>query len=201
MANILHMYLDYMNYLQSFGAEGLFIFTMSTHHLQGTNRLSAAEKQRRYRARRDADSERRETYLKKEQQKYWEDIASGKKKTVSNISEEEKRIRRKKWRETYHRIKSRKETLKHPNTPPASPQRSYGKGVPDGVRHVLKGTVDSLISNGPDSSELFSVMNKTVTTKCCFVKEEAVNRPVSEMTMDMTPVSSMTAGKVGQPVK
>lgn len=41
--------------------------------------------------------------LKKEQQKHREDIASGRKKTVNNISKREKRRCRKKWRETYYR--------------------------------------------------------------------------------------------------
>ena len=100
-------------------------------YFQGANRLSAAEKQQRYRARRDADPERREIYLKKEQQKYREDIASGSKKKVSDISKREKRRRRKKWRETYYSIKSRKEALKHLTTPPDTPQVSPDSTNPE----------------------------------------------------------------------
>ncbi|XP_067440303.1 uncharacterized protein [Thunnus thynnus] len=170
---------------------------------KGASQLSAAEKQRRYRARHDANPERRERYLKKEQQKYREDIASGRKKTVNNISKKEKCRRRKKWRETYHRVKSRKEALKHLTTPLGSPQWiflevSHGKGTPDGVGGALKRMADSLVSEGtdiPDASELFPVLNKTDTTiKSCFVEEEAADRAVSEMPKDVPPVPSTMAG-------
>ena len=39
--------------------------------------LSAAEKQRRYRQKRDNDAQRRAEYLQKEKKKYEEDLASG----------------------------------------------------------------------------------------------------------------------------
>ena len=56
--------------------------------------MGAAEKQRRYRVRRNV---RKKRDLKKEQQKYREDIASGRKKLVNNISRREKCRRRKEW--------------------------------------------------------------------------------------------------------
>ncbi|XP_062846256.1 E3 ubiquitin-protein ligase BRE1A-like [Trichomycterus rosablanca] len=97
---------------------------------KGTNLpRSAAEKQRRYRARRDADPERREKYLEKEREKYREDLKSGRKKRINNLSEREKRRQRKKWRETYHRIKDRKEALQHLITPSHSPQLSPAQAV------------------------------------------------------------------------
>lgn len=99
-------------------------------YLQGANPpLSAAEKQRRYRARRDADPERRENYLEKEHDKYRKDLESGRKKTINDLSEREKCRRRRKWRKTYHRIKDRKEALEHLITPPHSPQLSPVQAV------------------------------------------------------------------------
>ncbi|XP_028254033.1 uncharacterized protein LOC114441699 isoform X2 [Parambassis ranga] len=93
--------------------------------LQGKNPpLTAAEKQRRYRARRDADPGRRQKYLQKEHDKYRSDIESGKKKRIYNVSEREKRRRRRKWRETYHRLKARKEAQELIITPPDTPQVS-----------------------------------------------------------------------------
>lgn len=76
-------------------------FTVWIPYLQGANPpLSAAEKQRRYRARRDADPERRERYLEKGRERYREDLKSGRKKRISNLSERGKRRQHKKWRET-----------------------------------------------------------------------------------------------------
>ncbi len=86
--------------------------------------ISAAEKQRRYRDRRVAGPERRVEYLEKEREKYRKDLESGRKKTINDVSEREKRRRRRKWRETYLRIKDRKEALQQLVTPPHSPQQS-----------------------------------------------------------------------------
>ena len=57
--------------------EGVFrCFEHITYRLlTGSQSIRAAEKQRRYRARHNTDRERRERYLKKEEQKYREDIA------------------------------------------------------------------------------------------------------------------------------
>ncbi|KAH3857371.1 hypothetical protein DPMN_099978 [Dreissena polymorpha] len=60
--------------------------------------LSAAEKQRRYRQRRDEDKERRQAYLQKEKQKYIADKAVGKKKLIGDLSERGKRLQRKQSR-------------------------------------------------------------------------------------------------------
>ena len=65
---------------------------------QGMAPLSAAEKQRRYRARRDVDHERRQQYLNKEKERWRKDIDEGRKKKVSDLSEREKRAVRKKAR-------------------------------------------------------------------------------------------------------
>ncbi len=63
-------------------------------------------------------------YLEKEREKYRKDLESGRKKTINDVSEREKRRRRRKWRETYLRIKDRKEALQQLVTPPHSPQQS-----------------------------------------------------------------------------
>jgi len=78
--------------------------------------LSAGEKQRRYRQRRDADPQKRAAYLQKEKIKYAKDKEQGKIKVVANMTEREKRKVRKEWR-TYKRqrniIKSLLTILKH----------------------------------------------------------------------------------------
>ena len=51
--------------------------------------LSAAERQCRYRAKRDADPERRAQYLEKEREKWQQDHETGKKKKAKDLSERE----------------------------------------------------------------------------------------------------------------
>ncbi|XP_029316085.1 uncharacterized protein LOC115027144 [Cottoperca gobio] len=77
--------------------------------------LSAAEKQRRYRARRDADVQRRQEYLVNEKEKWRKDVETGKKKTQKDKSEREQRVHRKKWREAHKRSNARKEALERLN--------------------------------------------------------------------------------------
>ncbi|XP_061759665.1 uncharacterized protein LOC133554663 isoform X2 [Nerophis ophidion] len=94
---------------------------------------SAAEKQRRYRARRDADPERRERYLKREKEKYKTDVELGRRKRISEVGNKEKHKRRQKWRETYHRIKGRKEAVRHLITAPGYHQcklRNHNQALP-----------------------------------------------------------------------
>ncbi|XP_027134537.1 uncharacterized protein LOC113745777 [Larimichthys crocea] len=96
-------------------------WTRRNGSLQGA--LSAAEKQRRYRARRDADPERREKYLLKEKENYKKDLQSGKRKNISQVSAREHRQQRRKWRETFYRLKERKRALQEVlATPPHSPE-------------------------------------------------------------------------------
>ena len=57
--------------------------------------LSAAEKQSRYSQKRYNDAQRRAEYLQKEKKKYLEDLASGKKKLVGQMTDREKRHQRK----------------------------------------------------------------------------------------------------------
>ena len=71
--------------------------------------LSAAEKQRRYRQKRDNDAQRRAEYLQKEKKKYEEDLASVKKKLVGQMTDRVKRHQRKNMgkKESRHKDKER----------------------------------------------------------------------------------------------
>ncbi|MEQ2227472.1 hypothetical protein ILYODFUR_038013 [Ilyodon furcidens] len=73
--------------------------------------LSAAELQRRYRAKRDADPERRARYLQKEPEKWQQDRETGKKKRIADLTEREKRAQRKKWRDRKREAKAREKAM------------------------------------------------------------------------------------------
>ncbi len=68
---------------------------------------TAAEKQREYRARRDADPARREKYLSNERERWRRDVEKGKKKKIGDLCEKAQRWRRKQWRESKERQKRR----------------------------------------------------------------------------------------------
>ncbi|XP_050974501.1 uncharacterized protein si:ch211-67e16.4 isoform X3 [Labeo rohita] len=68
---------------------------------------TAAEKQREYRARRDADPVRREKYLRSERERWRRDVETGKKKRIGDLCEKAQRWRRKQWREAKERQKRR----------------------------------------------------------------------------------------------
>lgn len=120
------------------------ICTMYLPYLQSANPpLSAAEKQRLYRERRDADPERRQKYSEKERERYRKDLESGRKKLVNDFSQREKCRHCRKWREAYHRIMDRNEALQHLVTPPHSPQVS-----PEQAVHPQPSTSRSTLLNG-----------------------------------------------------
>uniref|UniRef100_UPI003590066A uncharacterized protein isoform X2 n=1 Tax=Myxine glutinosa TaxID=7769 RepID=UPI003590066A len=87
--------------------------------------LSAAEKQRQYRQRRDRDPVRREEYLKKEKLQWQKRKETGKVKLVSELSDRAARKLRREWK--LRRAKNRKlekeraRTLDKLVTPPGSP--------------------------------------------------------------------------------
>ncbi|XP_021366439.1 DNA ligase 1-like [Mizuhopecten yessoensis] len=83
--------------------------------------LSAAEKQRRYRQRRDADPERKEKHQEKMRKKYREDLTVGKRKKVGELTERGKRTLRKKWRMEKKNRKKRQKEVQNLVTPPNSP--------------------------------------------------------------------------------
>ncbi|XP_063067291.1 cilia- and flagella-associated protein 251-like [Engraulis encrasicolus] len=85
---------------------------------------TAAERQREYRARRDADPEKRESYLRRERQRWRRDVEEGKKKGIKELSERGQRTRRKMWRQAKRRQKNRDQLALGP-TPPVSETESH----------------------------------------------------------------------------
>ena len=61
--------------------------------------LTSAERQKRYRKRRDSDPDRKEVAREKARKRWHESVADGKVKLVKDLSEREKRSRRRSWRE------------------------------------------------------------------------------------------------------
>lgn len=88
--------------------------------------LTAAEKQRRYRLRRDQDPERRQEYLQKEKKRWKMRKAKGQIKDVASLSEREKRRVRKYWKVTKAEYRKRQKKTANIVTPPNSPSH-----VPD----------------------------------------------------------------------
>jgi hypothetical protein len=92
--------------------------------------LSASEKQKRYRERRDQDPIRRSEYLMKERLKYKKvKKKSGKIKLVKDMTEREKRYARKNWRNQKKDLRTRQKLAKQMmviETPPSSPQMNAG---------------------------------------------------------------------------
>ncbi|XP_067299617.1 uncharacterized protein si:ch211-67e16.4 isoform X3 [Pseudorasbora parva] len=85
---------------------------------------TAAEKQRAYRAKRDADPERREKYLRTERERWRRDVETGKKKRIGDLCEKAQRWRRKQWRDAKERQKRRKPFFKIIASPPDSAEPS-----------------------------------------------------------------------------
>ena len=84
-------------------------------------KLSCAEIQKRYRARRDANPEQRANYLAKTKTKYHDDIETGKRKLIRQQSEREKKRTRRKWKVEQARSRDTKKGNKAPITPPPTP--------------------------------------------------------------------------------
>ena len=77
--------------------------------------MSNAEKQRRYRERRDNDPDRRAAYLKKEQETYKKSVDDGKRKLVKDMTPREHRNQRKAWRLRYHNSMEKRSTADRVN--------------------------------------------------------------------------------------
>ncbi|XP_058608160.1 protein FAM118B isoform X3 [Onychostoma macrolepis] len=88
----------------------------SDRHFENTL-MSAAEKQRRYRARRDADPSRRAQYLEKQREAWYRLIRHGKVKPVAELSESEKQTKRDQWRKAQQRRRQRKRMLENMISP------------------------------------------------------------------------------------
>ena len=83
--------------------------------------LTPAEKQRRYREKRDNDLERRSSYLAKQQNKYIKEKETGKRKLIGDMSAREKRSQRKYWKNSKQAIRKRQTDMNKLITPPNSP--------------------------------------------------------------------------------
>ena len=70
-----------------------------------------AERQRKYRLRRDADENRRQKYLEKSREKYRKKKEEGKIKSVKDMSDKERREIRKIWRNN-KRLSRNKKTFR-----------------------------------------------------------------------------------------
>ncbi|CAL8234260.1 unnamed protein product [Boreogadus saida] len=85
--------------------------------------LSAAERQRQYRARRDADPERKAQNLNKDRNRWKKRLIAGHASTVAELGEREKRSKRRYWREAQQKCRTRKLRLELVEmTPPQSPE-------------------------------------------------------------------------------
>ena len=83
--------------------------------------LSAAEKQRRYREKRDADPERRQKWLTYQKTKYKLDKKQGKKKLVKDMTPREHRKEQKQWKKRQEQCREHKKHLQQQETPPNTP--------------------------------------------------------------------------------
>ncbi|CAL8253989.1 unnamed protein product [Arctogadus glacialis] len=86
------------------------------------SRLSAADKQRLYRARRNADPEKRAAYLQKHRETWQENKQRGKVTAVKDLSEREKRRKQAYWRKAQRQTRERKKVIESQFTPPQSPE-------------------------------------------------------------------------------
>ncbi|XP_048038081.1 uncharacterized protein LOC125263172 [Megalobrama amblycephala] len=105
-------------------------------------RLTAAEKQRLYRQRRDADPVRRAEYLQKKQQTYVKNIQCKKRLRIGDLSERGKRTARKNWRiyKADYRARKHRESQQGTLTPPDTPLSSDSpRRIPNTSRQKIHG--------------------------------------------------------------
>ena len=105
--------------------------------------LTPAEKQRRYREKRDRDPTRRSTYLAKEKESWENKKKSGKVKLAKDLTPRERRTKRKTWREAqkFHRLKKSALSQKEESSEPKGDlsitrQRRHGRGEAQKRRRV-----------------------------------------------------------------
>ncbi|KAL1251750.1 hypothetical protein QQF64_035851 [Cirrhinus molitorella] len=84
-------------------------------------KLSAAERQRQYRARRDADPVRKSENLRKDRERWHKRKNAGQTNEVADLCEREKRYKRRYWREAQQRCRAKRQRLVE-MTPPQSPE-------------------------------------------------------------------------------
>jgi len=126
--------------------------------------LSAAEKQRRYRQKRDLEPERRIDYLEKQKQKYIDDLEVGKKKHIAKINERDKRQLRKLWRKKKAEYrKGRKEQVKKLQclpTPESSPSHTPQHETNQRGQHMSKEKKRNIAKCYRDNSKLRDQLEK-----------------------------------------
>ena len=83
-------------------------------------KISKAEKQRRYRLKLNADPERRRRYVDKKRETYKQDVASGKRKLIGDLSTRDQRKKMKDWK--IHQQTTRSKRDGDLMTPPESPE-------------------------------------------------------------------------------
>ncbi|XP_064601012.1 uncharacterized protein LOC135467176 [Liolophura sinensis] len=97
--------------------------------------LSAAEKQRRYRQRRDADPERRNNFLQKERRRWHDNKGkSASRLSVDQLTDRERRNRRKYWRKKQQTHRATQKSARNIMTPPCSPDDNGNGRRESGLR-------------------------------------------------------------------
>lgn len=99
--------------------------------------VSAAERQRQYRARRDADPVKKAANLRKDRERWKKRRDAGSTSTVATLSDREQRHKRKYWREAQQRCRARKQRTVQ--TTPQSPD-PVPDPEPDPEPHPEPGT-------------------------------------------------------------
>lgn len=98
--------------------------------------LSAAEKQRLYRQRRDADLERRQKYLQTKQEKYKKDKMQGKRKLVKDMTRREHKAQKKHWNKWQQDSRKKQKIIQQQETPPCTPPDGPSPSTPPRARHL-----------------------------------------------------------------
>jgi len=81
--------------------------------------MSNAERQRKFRLRRDADEAKRREYLQKSKLKYKKYLIEGRRKRIKDMTEREKRSMRKIWRNQKRVTKERLKALNNQQSTPS----------------------------------------------------------------------------------
>ena len=110
--------------------------------------LSAAEKQRQYREKRDSDPERRAKFLKQQKERYQSDKDLGRRKLVSDLTGREKRHQRRYWKgkQRLSRQKRKADSVALNMTPPLTPeiniqeQPGLSRQLKQAKRNKMRGT-------------------------------------------------------------
>ena len=84
---------------------------------------TAAERARKYRAKRDADPTKRAEYLEKEKNRWHRNVAVGKIKTVATMTDREHRKAKKTWKDKMRKYRQKKKGDPVSLTPPSTPDQ------------------------------------------------------------------------------